>query len=124
MLNSAKVIGFIPSKNFKMAKSFYGKKLGLSLLSEDDYALVYSSGDTMLRIVKVESFDPAKYTILGWEIIKINNMVDDLRKKGVKFLRYPGMGQNQSGIWKAPSGARVAWFKDGDGNILSLTEYP
>ena len=123
MLRTAKIVGFIPSKSFKKAKAFYNGKLRLRLVSEDNYALVFDANGTTLRIAKVEAFEAAEYTILGWEISRIDTLVATLRKRGVKFMRYSGMGQDKLGIWNSPSGARVAWFKDGDGNILSLTEH-
>src|SRR5262245_13165911 len=117
MLRSASLVGFIPTKNFKKAKAFFGQRLGLQLLSEDGFALVYDVSGIPIRIAKVDDFKPAYFTILGWEVKNIAKIVSGLKKKGVKFMRYPGMGQDKLGIWTSPSGAKVAWFKDPDGNV-------
>jgi catechol 2,3-dioxygenase-like lactoylglutathione lyase family enzyme len=121
MLNSAQVIGFVPTKDFRAAKTFYAGKLGLRFVSRDAFALVFKSGGTTIRVVKVPDFDPALYTILGWQVRGIDKRVVALTKRGVTFVRYPWMEQDKLGIWNAPGGTRVAWFKDPDGNVLSLS---
>jgi catechol 2,3-dioxygenase-like lactoylglutathione lyase family enzyme len=63
----------------------------------------------------------AGYTVLGWQVPDIVDAVKRLRKAGVRFERYDGMGQDKLGVWQSPSGARIAWFKDPDGNTLSIT---
>ncbi len=121
MLDSASVVGFIPTKDFRRAKAFYAAKLGLRLVARDDFALVFESGGTTIRIVKVAGFEAAGFTILGWRVDDIRKSVVSLRKRGIVFERYPGMKQDALGIWTAPGGARVAWFKDPDGNVLSVS---
>jgi catechol 2,3-dioxygenase-like lactoylglutathione lyase family enzyme len=121
MLNSAKVVGFIPTKNFKRAKLFYGTSLGLRLVAEDNFALVFESGVTAIRIVKVDDFKAQEFTILGWQVADIQESVAMLKERGITFERYPWMKQNESGIWTAPGGVCVAWFKDPDGNVLSMS---
>lgn len=78
----------------------------------------------MLRIQKVDQVNPHGYTALGWKVSNIQKEVSKLSKRGVKFVRYEGMHQDENGIWTAPSKAKIAWFTDPDGNILSLTEIP
>ena len=121
MLDSANVIGFIPTKDFRRAKAFYGAKLGLRLVATDKFALVFESGGTTIRVVKVSGFEPAGFTILGWRVDDIQQRVAALLERGVVFERFPWMKQDAQGIWIAPGGARVAWFKDPDGNVLSLS---
>src|SRR5271157_3743434 len=121
MLDSARVIGFIPTKDFKRAKSFYGTMVGLRFVAEDEFALVFESSGTTIRIVRVDDFEPSGFTILGWQVDDIRESVAALKERGVTFERYPGMKQSVSGIWTAPGGARVAWFKDPDGNVLSVS---
>ena len=121
MLASARVIGFIPTKNFRRAKAFYATKLQLRLVAKDDFALVFKSGGTTIRVVKVPDFKPAGYTILGWRVADVPRRVTALGKRGIVFERYPWMQQDALGIWTAPGGARIAWFKDPDGNVLSLS---
>ena len=125
MLGSAYVIAFVPTRNPAKARVFYEKTLGLKFVSEDPFALVFEAHGVALRIANVSSvrdFKPAPFTILGWEVRNAEKTVEALTAKGVGFERFPGMNQNEMGIWDSPSGARVAWFKDPDGNILSVTE--
>jgi predicted enzyme related to lactoylglutathione lyase len=93
-------------------------------VSDDDFALVFDVHGTPLRITKVESLSPGPFTVLGWEVADISMTAARLCKRGVAFERFEGMSQDEHGIWLAPGGARVAWFKDPDGNLLSITESP
>jgi catechol 2,3-dioxygenase-like lactoylglutathione lyase family enzyme len=123
MLSQSEVMGFIPTKNAAQARAFYEGKLGLRFISDDDFALVVESGATVIRIAKVEDFTPAPFTILGWRVQNIDDEVRALSARGVPFQRFPGLPQNDLGIWSSPTGAKVAWFKDPDGNILSVSEH-
>ena len=124
MLSAARIIAFIPSRNLERAKSFYVETLNLTFVSQDPFALVLNANGTMVRVAKVGEFQPADFTILGFEVADIQQELAALRAKGISCERYPGMQQDEMGIWRSPSGARVAWFKDVDGNVLSLTEFP
>ena len=121
MLGSQSIVGFIPTKDFARAKTFYRDTLGLRVVSEDQFAVVFESAATMIRVVKVGDFTPVKFTILGWQVDDIDETAAALQKRGVVFERFPGMEQDEQGIWRAPGGARVAWFKDPDGNVLSIS---
>ena len=123
-LASATVIGFIPTKDFRRAKKFYVSKLGLRFLAQDEFALVFESGGTAIRVVKVGEFKAASFTILGWWVTDIEECVRKLRRRRIVFERYAWMKQDDQGIWTAPGGTKVAWFKDPDGNILSVSEHP
>jgi hypothetical protein len=94
------------------------------LLEDGPYALVFSANGTMLRVQKVERVTPAGYTALGWAVTPLEDVMRQLAERGVVFEHYEGLGQDPRGIWRSPSGASVAWFKDPDGNILSLTQHP
>jgi catechol 2,3-dioxygenase-like lactoylglutathione lyase family enzyme len=122
-VSAAEVIAFVATSDGAKARAFYQGKLGLRLVSEDPFALVFDAHGTMLRVQKVQALKPAQYTVLGWRVPDIRAAVRDLAGAGVAFDRYQGMGQDELGIWVAPSGAKVAWFKDPDGNTLSLTEF-
>ena len=124
MINGAKIVCFVATAKAAAAKKFYRDVLGLSLLEESPFAIVFDAGGTTLRVQKVENVSPPSYTALGWQVDDIRAAIKRLNKNGIEFERYPGMGQDELGIWSAPSGALVAWFKDPDGNILSLTEMP
>ena len=126
MLDQAKLVAFIPSRDPKKAKSFFIDVLGLRLVSEDAFAVIFDSSGIAVRLVDVSSvkdFKPAAFTILGWSVEDIQQTVRGLQERGVPFERYPGMTQDDVGVWVAPSGAKVAWFKDPDGNTLSLSEH-
>jgi catechol 2,3-dioxygenase-like lactoylglutathione lyase family enzyme len=119
-----KLVAFVSTTNARRARAFYGtvlSVLGLRLVSDDDFALVFDANGTPLRISKVETLVPAPFTVLGWEVADIVKTAASLRESGVTFERYAGMDQDEHGIWPAPGGGRVAWFKDPDGNLLSLT---
>ena len=125
MLGSMDIIAFVPTRNREKARPFYEKTLGLSFVSDDQFALVFEANGVMVRVVDVSSvagFAPAPFTILGWSVGDIGKIVKGLGKKGIKFERFPGMQQDLLGVWSSPSGAKVAWFKDPDGNVLSVTE--
>ncbi len=124
MLAASKIVGVIPTLDSKRAREFYEGKLGFRFVSDDQFALVMMAGDTMLRISKVpKDFVPAGFTILGWEAKDIEAMARWLQERGVAFEKYPFVQNQELGIWTAPSGDRVAWFKDPDGNVLSLSQH-
>lgn len=123
MLDSAKIMTFVPTRDPKMAKGFYQGVLGLRLVSEDSFAVVFDAHGIMLRVTNVREFKPNPFTILGWEVPDIGKATADLRERGVSFERYDGMKQDSIGIWTSPDGAKIAWFKDPDGNVLSITEF-
>ena len=119
----SKIIGFVATKNPARALKFYADTLGLALVSDDPFAIVFDVKGTMLRVQKVQELTPAKHTVLGWETADLRATIRELANKGIRFERYAGLDQDESGIWTAPSGSRVAWFKDPDGNTLSLTQF-
>ncbi len=123
MLNTAKIIAFVPIRDSQQSRPFYEGALGLRFVSDDPFALVMDSNGVMVRLAKTPKFTPAGFTVMGWEVSVIEEAVASLQKKGVKFEKFPGLPQDESGIWAAPGGAKVAWFKDPDGNILSLSQH-
>ena len=123
MLTSARMVGFVPTTDSKQARAFYEGKLGFQFVSDDQFALVMQAGDNMIRIAKAGKFTPAPFTVLGWEVMKIEDEVSALVARGVVFEKYPFVEDQATGIWVAPGGDKVAWFKDPDGNVLSLSEH-
>ena len=123
MLGSAKVVAFAPTRDAMKAQKFYEGVLGLKLVSKDQFALEFDANGTMLRVTSVPRYEPHPFTILGWDVKDITRMVAELSSHGVEFQHYGMPGQDQRGIWKSPSGAQVAWFKDPDGNVLSVTQF-
>ncbi len=128
MLGDYEVMVFIGTTNPERAKAFYGDVLGLKLVEDAWWAIIYEVGGRHLHIEKArEKFTPVPFTSLGWKVPDIKAIVETLVKKGVKFERIPELQQQQdaAGIWTTPDGGgRVAWFKDPDGNLLSLTQFP
>ena len=124
MLASSRIVGVIPTRDSKLARGFYEGKLGFRFVSDDQFALVMMAGETMLRISKVpKELVPAAFTILGWEAKDIEAMVRWLQGRGVAFQKYPFIQDQELGIWTAPGGDKVAWFKDPDGNVLSVSQH-
>lgn len=124
MLTEQPLIAMIATTQPERAKQFYSDVLGLRLIEDGWFALVYVAGGTRLHIQKLKEFTPLPATALGWTVIDIATTAAALAKKGVKFERYAGMEQDAAGVWKTPDGAgKVCWFKDPDGNTLSLTEF-
>jgi catechol 2,3-dioxygenase-like lactoylglutathione lyase family enzyme len=117
-----RLMAFLATRDVARARAFYADTLGLRVVSDDGFALALDAGGTMLRIQKVDDFTPHPFTALGWEVPDIQATVESLAVAGVAFQRYPGMEQDARGIWRSPSGARIAWFKDPDGNTLSLSQ--
>jgi catechol 2,3-dioxygenase-like lactoylglutathione lyase family enzyme len=123
MLGSIDIVAFVPIKDSEKARAFYEGVLGLRFVKDDGFALVFDANGIMVRVAKVPDFKPAQFTILGWEVSDIEKMVTELQAKGVHFERFGFFEQDKLGIWTAPTGDKVAWFKDPDGNILSLSQH-
>jgi Zn-finger nucleic acid-binding protein/catechol 2,3-dioxygenase-like lactoylglutathione lyase family enzyme len=124
MLSHARVVPFLATTDGKRARAFYEGVLGLPVLSDDDFAVVVQSGASTIRIAKVKEKAKAPYTVLGWEVNDAHAAVAELGKRGVTFARYEPLEQDDAGVWVAPGGARVAWFEDPDGNVLSVSSMP
>ncbi|MFZ0961135.1 MAG: VOC family protein [Terriglobia bacterium] len=121
-LSKGKIMAFVGTQDQARAKAFYQGTLGLRLISENHSTLAFDVHGTMLLVTNVEKAGVVSHTVLGWQVENIAATVKALQKAGVKFERYERMGQDELGIWHAPGGAKVTWFKDPDGNTLSLTE--
>lgn len=118
-----RVVTFLITTHAEAALVFYRDKLGLSFLRDDGFALVFNMDGVMLRVGKTEQFTPASHTVLGWEVKDIDAEVEMLAARGIAFEHYPNMGQDKRGICTFPNGDKVAWFKDPDGNVLSLSQH-
>ena len=124
MLGSTNIVAFVPTTDAKRARTFYEGTLGLRFINDDGFATVFNANGTMLRVSKVPpEFKPAQFTILGWEVSDISGVVSGLKKKEVQFERFSFFEQDPLGIWTAPTGDKVAWFKDPDGNVLSVSQH-
>ena len=118
-----RVVTFLLTTNAENALQFYRDTLGLKFVHDDGFALVFDMDGVMLRVNKVPQFTPAQHTVLGWAVDDIHAAVDGRVHRGVVFVRYPNMGQDEHGICTFPSGDQVAWFKDPDWNLLSISQH-
>ena len=124
MLGKRSLIAFIGASDREAAKRFYRDVLGLRMTEENPFTVEFDAGGTMLRVTFVREVTAAPYTVLGWTVPDISSTLSDLVEKGVGFERFDGIEQDVTGVWTAPGGAKIAWFRDPDGNLLSLTEWP
>jgi catechol 2,3-dioxygenase-like lactoylglutathione lyase family enzyme len=123
MLGSGKMAGFVITTDYDKARAFYEGKLGFEFVSLDQYALVMRVGGHMIRIVKLPNFTAAQYTVLGWQVADIEAVAAWLKEQGVSVEKYPFIQDRELGIWTTPTGDKVAWFKDPDGNVLSVSQH-
>jgi catechol 2,3-dioxygenase-like lactoylglutathione lyase family enzyme len=123
MLGKTDIIAMIPTADTAKARAFYEGLLGLTFVTEDGFALVLNANGIMIRVVKLDKFTPVQYTTLGWNVQEIEKVVASLEKQGIHFERFGFFKQDDLGIWTAPNGDKVAWFKDPDGNTLSVSEH-
>lgn len=123
MLGSTNIVAFVPITDSDKARAFYEGVLGLGFVKDDGFALVLEANGIMIRAAKMKEVKPAQFTILGWQVSEIENVVRALGKKGVHFEVFGFCKQDELGIWTAPTGDKVAWFKDPDGNLLSVSEH-
>ena len=124
MIAKCPLMAFVYTADPEISRPFYRDTLGLKLLEEHQYAMVFDANGTQLRVGKGSASTPAQHTVLGWEVPDIVSAINELKAAGVTFNRYEGLGQDEQGVWQAPGGAKIAWFRDPDGNVLSLTEFP
>jgi catechol 2,3-dioxygenase-like lactoylglutathione lyase family enzyme len=123
ILENCDVMAFVATTQPEKAWAFYCDVLGLHLEEDSPFALVVRTANATLRIQKVQAFAPLPFTALGWKVGDVRATGKQLLGKGVKFERFEGISQDDLGIWVSPSGAMVCWFKDPDGNLLSLTQF-
>src|SRR5580700_10628935 len=123
MLGSTDIVAFVPITDSEKARAFYEGVLGLRFIKDDGFALVLEANGIMIRAAKMKEVTPAQFTILGWQVTNIEDVVRVLQQKGVHFEIFGFFKQDDLGIWTAPTGDKVAWFKDPDGNILSVSEH-
>jgi catechol 2,3-dioxygenase-like lactoylglutathione lyase family enzyme len=122
MLADQELKSFVPTVMPDKAKLFYRDILGLTLLGEDKYALEFESNGRLLRVTTVPELKPHTFTVLGWNVSNISATIKLLNAKGVYCEKYDFLNQDELGVWTSPGSSKVAWFKDPDGNVLSLTE--
>ena len=124
-MSLSKMVGFVTCTDSDRARVFYSDVLGFRLVGDDGFALVFDANGTMLRVARARQFTPAQGTVLGWEVPDIHAAIAELLPRGVQFEQFnlPFMKQDDAGVWTAPTGDQVAWFKDPDGNVLSISQH-
>ena len=122
MFGSTNIVAFVPTKDAEKARAFYVDVLGLRFIKDDGFAMVLDANGIMVRVARAQ-FTPAQFTILGWQVKNIEKTAVELQEKGVHFERFGFFEQDALGIWTAPTGDKVAWFKDPDGNVLSVSQH-
>ncbi len=85
---------------------------------------MFDANGTMVRLGMAKKLPEAHGTVLGWQVPEIEAAVLNLVGCGISFERFEGLTQDAKGIWASPMGAKIAWFRDPDGNILSISEHP
>ena len=123
MLGSSKIVAFVAITDAEKALAFYEGVLGLQFVKDDGFALVFDANGIMVRAARMKEVTPLPFTVLGWQVSRIEDSVRALTKKGVRFEIFGFLKQDELGIWTAPTGDKVAWFKDPDGNVLSISEH-
>jgi Glyoxalase/Bleomycin resistance protein/Dioxygenase superfamily. len=118
-----RVVTFLITANPTAALQFYRDTLGFPFLRDDGFALVFDMDGVLLRVGKAPQFTPAQHTVLGWEVEDMLAAQEGLQRRGIKFEHFPNMGQDEHGICTFPTGDKVAWFKDPDGNLLSISKH-
>jgi catechol 2,3-dioxygenase-like lactoylglutathione lyase family enzyme len=122
VLEFSEVVTFVAATDLARAREFYEGVLGLPVERQARFASSFRAAGTTVRLTLVDDVEPAPYTVLGWSVPDIEDTVRTLMSRGVQFERFDDLDQNEWGIWEAVDGSQVAWFKDPDGNILSLTQ--
>lgn len=123
IIKTSQICAFVPTRDFAKAKAFYVGVLDLPIISEDGFALSLNANGIMLRITAVPELTPHPFTTLGWQVDHIELAVTDLMSRGVEFEKYPFIPSKAEGIMTFPNGDKVAWFKDPDGNLLSIAQH-
>jgi len=124
MLHEGRLTGFLITADYASARDFYEGQLGFEFVSQDQWALVVRAGVNQIRIIRSADFTPLRSTVLGWEVDDVEAAVRWLASRGVETEKYPFVQDKELGIWSTPDGSKVAWFKDPDGNVLSVSQHP
>ncbi len=120
---SGQPVAFIQVADRERGLAFYRDRLGLALRNSDAFGDFLEVGEALIRMTALPDYKAGPHPVFGWNVADIAAAARDLRGRGVVFTIYEGMGQDELGVWTAPDGAaKVAWFTDPDGNVLSLAQ--
>ena len=120
MLTNERLVAFLGTSNADRARAFYEGVLGLTFVSDHEHLMTFDSGAARVNLQKTDVVTPPFGTAMGWAVGDLRAAVRSLVARGVAFERFEGMQQDELRIWSPAPGQGVAWFKDPDGNLLSL----
>lgn len=123
MLSKSKLQSIVLTSRPAEAKAFYSDVLGLEFKCESDGAMVFDVSGSALRVSPVPSTTPTEHTVLGFSVPDVDNSIAQLTDLGVEFERFEGFPHEPNGALTTPDGSRVAWFRDPDGNLLSVVQF-
>jgi catechol 2,3-dioxygenase-like lactoylglutathione lyase family enzyme len=123
MLSEYPLVGFLATSDSAKARAFFEGALGLTFAGEDERHVAFRWPTGRLRLNKTDKVAPPHGTALGWVVPDVRAAVRELAARGVMIERFEGMTQDELGVWSPEPGADVAWFKDPDGNLLSLSHW-
>jgi catechol 2,3-dioxygenase-like lactoylglutathione lyase family enzyme len=121
MLAETKAYSGLAVNDMEAAREFYGETLGLRTSEEYGLMWLHLAGGRDTLVYQQPDPTPASYTILNFEVDDIDEAVDALAGRGVRFERYDGMEQDDKGVFRE-QGPYIAWFKDPSGNVLSVLQ--
>lgn len=121
-LSDQNTMTFIQTAKHQEALDFYQDVLGLPMIDDAGHAFIFRAHNTELLLTKVKKFEATNYTVFGWKVNDINEIIKTLTDAGVQFIQFKHLKQTPEGIWKAQNGSQIAWFKDPDGNVLSIAQ--
>jgi catechol 2,3-dioxygenase-like lactoylglutathione lyase family enzyme len=124
VLRSARLQTIVWTARIAEASRFYGDVLGLPLRTRSHGALVYDVAGGELRVSPVPATRPTEHTVLGFAVTDLRTLMRGLSELGIRWQRFAHLAQDAEGVLQLPDGTRVAWFRDPDGNLLSIVEYP
>lgn len=122
MRSEQNLFTFVPVTDGDRAKAFYEGVLKLTVLEETPFAVVLKVPGGTLRLAKTPEFNPQPFSLVGWVVPDLAADMAQLRESGVTFEQFPGLPQDEAGVWTVPDGTQICWFRDPDGNLLSLTQ--
>lgn len=123
MLGQSRLQTIIWTSHIAAAERFYTGLLGLHLRGKSDGALIYNVSGSDLRVSPVPSTQPSVHTVMGFAVEDLDAIATELTKRGIAWERFAGFPHDEHGIVITPDGAKVAWFRDPDGNLLSIVEF-
>lgn len=122
MFGTTKAFSSFSVNDIGAAKGFYSETLGLRVSEDHGLLILHTAGDRDIVVYPKPDHTPASFTVLNFAVDDIDGAVDELTKRGVRFERYDGVDQDESGIARGQGGPFIAWFTDPAGNVVSVLQ--